>query len=44
MSSEKFEYAEDELEGVLERLAAALTLLGNQSCQPINFAKIKNLT
>ena len=31
MSSERFEYAEDELEGVLERLAAALTLLGKQS-------------
>ena len=39
MSSEKFEYAEDELEGVLERLAAALTLLGNQSCQPNKFYK-----
>ena len=28
MSSERFEYAEDELEVVLERLASALTQLG----------------
>ena len=31
MSSERFEYAEDELEGVLERLGSALTQLGNKS-------------
>ena len=40
MSSERFEYAEDELEGVLERLGSALTQLGNKSCQSLNNVKI----